>query len=316
MNLLWKFSLAATLPAGYDLSTLPFPLYASPKLDGVRAGVQNSVLVSRNGRPIANLQAQRLFGRVNYEGLDGELTTGPANAPDVFNRTVRVTQKRDADARDLRFNVFDRMVTFDETEQGIPFALRYTWLLGKQLDNHRGALPRPRSFAGLERSGVHLVPQILVRNTAQLLAFKARCLRQGYEGTMLRRADAGPYMQKRSTLREFDLVKLKDFDYGEARILAIHPLRHNLTNGKTATGHRSTAKSGITIYAHLIGSATVQDTKTGVEFDISIAGDKLRAWPGWAQPKRWERKVIRYKFFPTGNVDKPRFPTATFEELL
>ena len=308
-QLLWKFSLAATLPAGHDLTALPYPLYASPKLDGVRGGVQGGILVSRNGRPIANAAAQNLFGRKVYEGLDGELTAGPSSGPDVFNRTVRVTQRRDANAADLRFNVFDCH------DRSTTFTRRY--------DELRATMSQ---CAGV---GIHIVKQTLIAAprgltkaegaaacAAQLQVFEEKCLAQGYEGVMLRRDTAGPYMEKRSTLREFALVKFKRFDYSEARIVAIHPLEHNLTNGKTATGARSTKRSGITVDASQIGSATVRDVKSGVEFNISVSGDALRAWPGWQHHGNWLNIKIRYKFFPTGNVAKPRFPTADFKELL
>jgi DNA ligase-1 len=128
-------------------------------------------------------------------------------------------------------------------------------------------------------------------------------------------AAAGPYMQKRSTLREFNLVKLKRFDYGEARLLGVYALKHNLNAEKTATGARSSKKDGISIDADLFGSVAVQDVKSKVKFSISIPGDVLRAWSGWRDERQWKGKVVRYKFFPTGNVSAPRFPTATFEEL-
>ena len=87
-----------------DVNALRYPVLASPKLDGVRAMVQNGVLVSRNWRPIACVAARAKFGALDYEGLDGELTEGAPNGKDVFNKTVRVTQKRDAMAGKKKFS--------------------------------------------------------------------------------------------------------------------------------------------------------------------------------------------------------------------
>jgi hypothetical protein len=71
-GLLWKPTLAATLPVDADLAALPYPLYGSPKIDGVRAMVQGGAVVSRNGRPIMNRAAQKKFGGPYFEGLDGD----------------------------------------------------------------------------------------------------------------------------------------------------------------------------------------------------------------------------------------------------
>jgi len=161
-----------------------------------------------------------------------------------------------------------------------------------------------------------LIKQTLIKDVEQLKSFEATCLSTGYEGVMLRAcAVPSPYMQKRSTLREFTLVKWKRFVYGEAKMLAVCALKHNMNAEKTATGARSSKKGGINTDAVLFGSVTMQDVKSKVEFSVSIPGDVLRAWLGWHDERQWKDKIIRYKFFPTGNINAPRFPTATFEEL-
>jgi len=294
-TLFWKPTLAATLPADYDLTTLPYPLLASPKLDGVRAIVQRGELVSRNGRPISNLQAQEKFGRVKYEGLDGELTVGLPYGQDVFNKTVRVTQKRDADASDLRFNVFDYC-----SHTGTRFSDRSGWLKEKFVEG-----------------GVDLVKQTLIRNAAQLQAYLAAQLSKGYEGCMLRCADAGPYMQKRSTLKEFSLVKYKPWEFSEAVILAAYPLRHNDNTEKTSTGRRTTSKAGIRLDKTQTGSALLRDVKTKVEFTVNIPTAELRTWPGWRLTTSWLGKRVRYKYQLVGTLNggAPRFPVANFLEL-
>ena len=298
-TLFWKPTLAATLPADYGLTTLPYPLLASPKLDGVRAMVQRGILVSRNGRPISNLQAQKKFGRREYEGLDGELTVGPPYGQDVFNRTVRVTQKRDADSYNLRYNVFD-------------------WVGAHGLNQVYRTRRAGLSEFYSKRDGVCLVKQTLIHDAAQLQAYLTAQLVKGYEGCMLRRADAGPYMQKRSTLKEFNLVKFKPWEFGEASIEGAYLLRHNDNVEKTSTGRRITAKAGIRLDKTQYGSALLRDVKTKVEFTVNIPTDNLRRWDGWAEPKRWLGKRVRYKFQLCGTLKggAPRFPTATFQELM
>ena len=48
-----------------------FPVYASPKYDGIRALVINGVVVSRNMKPIPSKFVQENFSK--FEGFDGEL---------------------------------------------------------------------------------------------------------------------------------------------------------------------------------------------------------------------------------------------------
>jgi DNA ligase-1 len=52
-----------------DMSKLRFPLWLSPKLDGIRALVINGVVMSRSLKPIPNQHVQSLFGHL--EGYDG-----------------------------------------------------------------------------------------------------------------------------------------------------------------------------------------------------------------------------------------------------
>ena len=297
-TLLWKPTLAATLPTGYDLAALPYPLLASPKLDGVRAMVQRGVLVSRNGLPISNLQAQLKFGRAELEGLDGELTVGPPCGEDVFNRTVRVTQKRDADASGLQFNVFDRV---DVAEMELSFVGRNAAL----------------KATGFPRS-VNVVKQTLIKTAEQLVKYEQAQLVKGYEGCMLRSTSfmAG-YPQKRSTFYEFALVKMKRRERATAHVLAIYALEHNLNQEKTGTGRRSSKKTSIIKDKTRIGSALLKDTKTGVEFTASVSGNVLQNWKGWQNKKVWIGKTVVYQYQLYGTINAvPRFPVCKFTELI
>lgn len=303
MSLLWRPTLAATLPADYDLEALPYPLYASPKIDGVRAMIQNGRVVTRNGSEIRNEGVQRAFGRRTYEGLDGELCVGSPNAKDVFNATVRVvmsgSQEKEELAQDVLFCVFDCNRT-PASGRILDFAGRYAFL---------------RTAKWYSPSAT-VVEQTLIKSAQDLRVYEAKCLAQGYEGCMLRASTAGPYMQKRSTLKEFSLVKLKRMEYGEAIIIAVNPLEHNLNEERTSTGKRSTKKNGIVVDAERVGRADLMDVKSKVVFSVSIAGDVLQKHPIW-RSSHWYKRRVRYKFQLCGTMNGvPRFPTCTFEELL
>jgi DNA ligase-1 len=266
--------------------------------------VQRGTLVSRNGVPVANRELQQRYGRKGLEGLDAELCAGRPAAPGVFNLTSRVVRKADADASTTTLYVIDRC----GDRHGMPggdFGSRHTAL----------------KTALRDEPYIMVIKQVLVKTLAALQAFERDCLRQGYEGVMLRRGGQGPYPQKtgkenRSTLREFDLVRLKRFEYAEAVILAVHPLRHNANEARTQAGRRVTDKEGIVVDSRRVGSATLKDVKTGVKFDTSVASEGLRLWTGWRDPARWRGVTVRYKYQAVGTLDKPRINTCGFEELL
>jgi len=315
MTMLWKPLLSGTLPMDlitndFDYSPVPFPVYASPKIDGFRAGVQNAVLVGRNGLPIRNDELQARYGKKEYEGLDGELTDGPANGQGVFHRTSRVVTKATASAINVRFNVIDLY-----------------WVNDAFANTHINQ--RFKYVEAMDDPGINLHPikQTLVKNAAQLRAYEAKVLKQGYEGAMLRRADQGAYPQKidgrgkllknnRSTLSEFYLVRMKRFEQEFATIAAVHLLEHNVNKERTGTGARSSKKAGKVVDVQgRVGSATLKDIKTGKMFNTTIGAEKLRAWPGWADEKRWKGVKVRYKYQVCGTIDKPRINTCAFDEL-
>lgn len=147
-------TLATKAPA--DLS---FPLWASPKIDGVRAYVHGGVVLSRSGKPIPSDWVQRTYGHL--EGHDGEL------AHDTFAETTRrVMSRGGCGARFVVFDRFDRRGTHDV----------------------RLAAADP---------GADTLAHTLVTGQAQLDALEASCLEAGYEGLMLRDPRA-EYVQGRT----------------------------------------------------------------------------------------------------------------------
>ena len=309
MTMPWKPLLSATVPidpatGDFDWSVIPFPVYASPKLDGYRAMVQGGVLVSRNGLAVRNVELQKRYGRNEYEGLDGELCSGWPASPGVFGRTSSVVKKAAADAKDTALWVIDYMahknaVSFNLTQRISVLTNTYDW----------GA---HRVF------GLRLIPQTLISSVAALKAYEKKMLVAGYEGVMLRRADQGVYPQKpgkqnRSTLNEFWLARLKRFEHDYAVIIAFHPLMHNLNKDRTATGARSTKKAGKVVDAQgRVGSVTLRDVKTGVEFETTVGAEALRTWNGWPSAIG---EIVRYKWQVCGTKDKPRINTCAFDEL-
>lgn len=314
-KLLWKPLLAATLPMDSDLDKLPYPLLGSPKLDGYRVMIQRARAVSRKGIEYRNKAVQRVLGLADLEGLDGEVCIGPPWAKDVFNRTQNCVNSGSEEAaqefsKHGAFHVFGWYDAMDPAEES-----------GVEVNTPQAM------FQALSERGdlvghpyVKLVKQKLIRNASQLRSFEATMLEKGYEGVMLRRMDCPAYPQKpgkdnRSTLNEFWLVKLKRFDYGEARIIACHYLEHNKNEERTESGKRSTKRSGIVIDKTQVGRVSVVETETREPFSLTVPTNLLRQ-KGMDWWTKQIGKTVRYKYQVAGMKDAPRICTSEFKELL
>jgi DNA ligase 1 len=273
------------------LNEVAFPLLASPKLDGVRAITTADGVLSRSLKPIPNKRVQALLDGLPV-GLDGELMVGDPTAPDVYRKTVSVVMSDDADITGLRYHVFDI--------QGD----------GGYRDRHA----RLRNvFANLANvAAITLVPSFQVGTPEELLRLETKWVTAGYEGAMLRLPD-GPYKHGRSTKREGFLLKLKRFCDSEAVVIGVTELMHNgneaTTNalGRTERSSHKANKTGMGV----LGALQVRDVNTGVEFEIGTgftAEDRLRLWLKQSAVKLGEYGLAKYKYFPGGSKDKPRFP--------
>lgn len=271
-----------------DVATLRFPLLASPKLDGVRAIIRDGVVMSRSLKPIPNENVQALLGYLP-EGLDGELIVYDPNAPDVYRRTVSVVMSDDKPSDDVFFYVFDHISTETFVER------------------HRAA-----NGLTVGNGNVVIVPHKVINSLDALLEYEAATVGQGYEGVMLR-DPTGPYKCGRSTRKEGYLLKLKRFADSEAEVIGVVELMHNGNEAKTnALGRteRSTAKAGKR-GLDTLGALRVRDVKTGVEFEIGTgftAEDRRELWSRASTITFSKWPLAKYKYFPGGSKDKPRFP--------
>jgi DNA ligase-1 len=268
---------------------LKFPLYASPKLDGIRAISMGGQLLSRSGKLIPSKQAQQMFGHFN--GLDGELIYDNPTITNVYNITQSFVMSIskpavEADGKPLlRFYVFDRVSegTFEERFNSLPTGDE--WL--------------------------HRVNQTLVHNLDELLQFESDCLALGYEGIMLKKPD-GPYKQGRSTFNEHYLMKLKRFSEEDCVVVGfVEQMTNTNTPIVDALGYteRSTAKEGM-VPANTLGKLVV--IFGGEELEISCgAFDHMMRKHIWQHQDIFLNKVVVVRHFDINLVGyKPRFPRA------
>lgn len=271
-----------------EVAALRFPLLASHKLDGIRALVRGGVVVSRNLKPIPNRYVQTLFGREEYEGLDGELLVGDPTDPTAFLGTTSAVMSREGEP-DVYLHVFD-----DVTEPDLPFRERYARL--------------QRRLGGR----AVLVAQVPVSSVAEVEEFERSALDAGHEGIMLRSFD-GPYKFGRGTLSKQDLMKLKRFEDAEARVVGLEELLHNSNEatvgllGQTERGHSKAGMVGMGTLGALqvVGVGGRWD---GVAFNIGSGFDAATRQAIWDAGDAWVGRLVKFKFFPLGSKDAPRFP--------
>lgn len=269
-----------------DLTSLKFPLLASPKLDGIRFIIFNGFAYSRNLKRIPNRRIQTVAKTLPH-GLDGELISGSPTSPDAWNRTQSCVMKADStDA--FCFHAFD--IVADE-----PFLDRFTAVRSWCLSN-----------------GAHhicYVPHKIIRSFEELAQYEGKCVREGYEGVMLRSLD-GPYKYGRSTAREGSLLKMKRFDDAEARVIGVVEKMHNdnaATKDELGRTKRSSAKAGKRP-AGTMGALKCR-WLNGIEFELGTGfsdEERSRLWADRKNFKNWPPRKHKYQgLTPDG---KPRFP--------
>lgn len=270
-----------------DINDLVFPLLVSPKLDGIRAAVQDGKLVSRNQKPIPNRHVKDLFNFAKYEGLDGELIVGSPTAEDCF----RVTESgvmSEYGVPDVKFYAFDM---FNET--AAPFNLRIAVV--EQMESE------------------HIIPvqHTPIHNVKELLAYEKKALKDGYEGVMLRSL-GGLYKQGRSTTAQGWLLKKKIFCDADAKVVGMEEQMANtntLVRNVVGKAERSHKKSGMTGKGTL-GALVVEGLNgpyKGKTFNIGTGFTDAERSDIWAGRTLLGR-IVKYSYFPKGAKDLPRFP--------
>lgn len=186
----------STIP---DIKALKYPLYASPKIDGIRCYIdENGVPKSRTSKPIPNAHVNSILSKLSVAGLDGELWL-----PGRFNK-VQSAIMSTGGAPEFKYLVFDY------------------W---KSLEGFSKRLEKLESLDVYNNGVIELVTQVLVESPEQLEDWFETWLEEGYEGAMVRAVN-GPYKYGRSTLNQGYLLKLKIFNDDEGIITGFNELVH------------------------------------------------------------------------------------------
>ncbi|MBK9952856.1 MAG: ATP-dependent DNA ligase [Candidatus Competibacteraceae bacterium] len=279
--------LACNAPS--NLNSLPYPLLASVKLDGIRCIIKDGVAFSRTLRPIRNHYIQSLLGRPEFNGLDGELVVGHPAASDCMRKTNSGVMSFEGEP-DFKYFVFDIW-----NRPGVQYKDALEPLL--KLANH---------------PNIEVLKQYTAKTTNEVETIERIALDDGHEGIILRRPD-GTYKYGRSTVKEGFLYKLKRYLQSEAVVIGVEPYQTNNNAAELdALGYtkRSSAKAG-KVDLDLLGALKVRgrfQESTDVTFNIGTGFTFYERELLWKQRESLLGRIVTYKFFPVGSKDKPRHP--------
>lgn len=270
------------LASPVDLSTLRYPVLASPKLDGVRAIVKDGVVLSRSLKRIPNEHVQTLYKKL--EGFDGELIVGPPTSKTCYTDTVSGVMSKDGEPP-VTFYVFDH--------------------IGQPSSSY---VVRTAVFTGRIQTNWFAMHQTVIDDEVGLLEFERKMLEQGHEGLILRDPE-GRYKFGRSTAKEGLLLKLKRFVDAEFKVVGFEERMHNgneATTNELGRTKRSSHKENKTGRGDL--GALIVERADGLRFNVGTGfDDDLRATI-WAQRDKYLGKLAKVKYFAIGMKDAPRHP--------
>lgn len=291
-----------TLPMlahNYTESKIRFPVGMQPKIDGVRGLKLGEHLTGRSLEKHANLYTTQFFANPIYTGFDGEL----AASHETDSALCRLTSSALSTIKGeplINWHVFDIIVP--QTRYAI-YQDRYAYLAA-----------RLKYYSDMHVPGAEvlkLVPMTIVSSLKHLRELDAKHLDDGYEGSILRDLN-GFYKEGRSTVNEGGLLRMKHFIEEDAVVISL--IEGDVNNNEKVVNalgrsERSSHQSNL-VPNGLIGSLLCKDIKTGKEIIVGAGAlDHKQRKFYFENPTLIIGKVIKYKYFPKGIKDKPRFPT-------
>lgn len=278
------------------------------KYDGVRCSVEHGIVKGKTLLPIPNKHIQALYGTEEFEGKEFELIVTDQNG--VYDpvtccrETISFSNSEDV-IRD------HRCVLIDNYKMGeFPFEDR--------LLNLEMFVKRHPNF---------LLPDyIIATSLEEVLHYEENILKQDHEAIIIRHPEL-TYKEGTST-KEGELFRLKRYISEEAIIESVMPAFANLNEAKEnllGNMERSSHKEG-KVAKEEIGKffcrlvKDIHDPWTGRL--IAKKGDSCVVAPGnltreekiklYRERDTLPGKLIKFKSFPKGTKDKPRFATFQF----
>lgn len=277
-----------------DLQQLQYPLWGTPKKDGIRARVvwdkkHGHHMLSRTNKPIPNCFVEEWCKENEVpEGCDGELVVQGRFGDEDFNECQS------------KF-----MSTYS-----VPFEWTY-YVFDDWSDTELNYIARVASCSHLKQSGIPYIDVLCpkkLKNPDDVLEYETvQVDLNGHEGIILR--SNSRYKQGRTTFREGLMLKMKRFQDKEALIIGFEERMHNANKGKrNEVGAFKRSKHKANLHrTGMLGAFWLRDIETGVEFKCSGFTDAF-ARKVWENQHHYYNKLCTYCKPLHGEKNKPRQP--------
>lgn len=290
------------------IEKIQYPCIIQPKIDGVRGLNLEGTLTGRSLKEHKNRYVTKLFSRPEFVGFDGEMAAAYETDLDLCRLTTSALSTIEG-APVIVWHLFDYITS---NTIALPYAERYLALKYK--------------LSSLPNAGeplLRLVPSVLVHSERELLYHEDAWLSAGYEG-LIKRDPAGLHKDGRSTVREGGLLRIKRFIEEDA---VVEEILEGETNENEAQINELGQTFRSTQQANMVASGMVgamictllKDVK-GLDGKLLFRkGQRIKVAAGKMPHSDRERyfkhpalllsNTIKFKMFPKGVKDKPRFPT-------
>ena len=271
------------------LDKVKFPIYISTKFDGIRALVIEGIVYSRSLKPIRNKHVQKLFGKPEYNGFDGELIVGDVYAKDVFQKTTSGVMSKDG-CPDVKFYVFDLWNMPDEEYESRQRVLQDLLLQDSTMSN-------------VVYTMIHKCQTV-----EDLEFFLNHEKNVGGEG-LIGRSPNGVYKYGRSTPKEQLSIKFKFFQQEEFEVVGFNERMHNTNEQKRDVlgyAERGSSKEGM-IPMDTLGSLVLKYGSTTFSCGTGFT-DALRD-EIWFNQEKYLGKLASIRYMSVGSKDLPRVPS-------
>lgn len=299
--------LAETLDPMKDpdcLSRVNWPMWGSPKLDGIRCNNRRGELRSKSMKLLPNKLLQDLFK--GWHGHDGEFIVGDPTAHDVYNKTQSVVMSGKSDKKppkpvdDVKFWVFD---CNKEEVKDLPYEQRLEHV-------------RQEILLLDVQDKMRIVPHTLIHSLEEFLAFEEEMLELGYEGVMLN-SPTSPYKwgrggwgdPRKPSVYDQCMFKLKRFEDVELKVVGVVEAMRNTNEAFTdemGRSKRSTSKVGL-VPAGTAGTLLVEFNGEPTEVGLGCMKHDERL-AIFQDPTLAVGRFSKVRHFPKGAINALRFP--------
>lgn len=272
----------------WDLLDNKYPFFVQPKIDGVRCLIKDGVAYARSLKPIKNEYIQDYVKSLDGEwnGYDGELIVGDLYDSEVFKQSQSgiSTIEGEPNFKLILYDFWNREFSYTEAIKRI------------------GSIDHEK-----------IVPiDCLIGNSRDHISdIISEFVGAGAEGGILRLPNSG-YKFGRSTAKEAWLLKVKEFQDAEAKVIGF---QEEMQNNNEAVTNELGRTSRASCKENLQPKGTLGSLICSFDGDKYLKPCEITLGTGFTKEERkhiWENqseylgKIVTFKYFPTPGYEKPR----------